>query len=189
MNAKDISAYLSILVDLGFVEKEHSILDKKRVRGTYKMKDNFFAFWFKFVSGHFSEIETWNSEPAWQYFANNFNSHLGVVFEKAAKEFLIRKKPFKFQSIGRWWHKNNEIDIVALNEETKEIGFFEVKWSNISIKKAKDILAELKVKSVEVDWNTQKRKEYFGIVAREIEDKEVLRKDGFLVFDLNDFKI
>lgn len=32
--------------------------------------------------------------------------------------------------VGRWWDKNEEIDIVALNEDEKKALFGEVKWSN-----------------------------------------------------------
>ena len=50
-----------------------------------------------------------------------------------------------------------------------------------------DILAELKNKSGYVDWNTSKRKEHFGVIAKKIVDKERLRKEGYSVFDFDDF--
>ena len=50
-----------------------------------------------------------------------------------------------------------------------------------------DILAELKNKSRYVDWNTSKRKENFGLIAKKIADKERLRKEGYSVFDFDDF--
>lgn len=186
LNAKDISSYLSILVDLGFVEKEHFITDKKRARGIYKIKDNFFAFWFRFVSRYFSDIEIWNMDQAWSNFNKNFNPYLGFVFERIAKEFLLAKKPLKFQAIGRWWHKDIEIDIVTLNEETDEIGFFEVKWSDLETREARNILNALKNKSKEVMWNNKKRKEYYGIIAKEIDGKETLRNEGWICYDLDD---
>ena len=49
------------------------------------------------------------------------------------------------------------------------------------------ILAELKNKSRYVDWNLNKRKEYFGVIAKKIADKESLRKEGHIVFDFDDF--
>ncbi len=49
------------------------------------------------------------------------------------------------------------------------------------------ILAELKKKSRYVDWNTHKRKEHFGVIAKKIEGKERLRKEGYIVFDFDDF--
>ena len=49
------------------------------------------------------------------------------------------------------------------------------------------ILAELKNKSGYVDWNTSKRKEYSGVIAKKIEGKERLRKECYIVFDFDDF--
>jgi len=190
LEAKDISSYLSILIDLGFIEKEYSILDKKRTRGIYKMKDNFFNFWFRFVSDYFGKIEINETEEAIQNFKKNFNIYLGFIFEKISKEFLIGNKnkfPFEFQKIGRWWHKNKEIDLIALNNKTKQIAFFEVKWKNLKEKEVKRIIEKLKEKSKFVDWNLNKRKEFFGLIGKKIENKKDLRKEGFLIFDLEDF--
>ena len=41
----------------------------------------------------------------------------------------MRNSKIGFSSIGRWWHRNEEIDIVVLCEENKEVYFGEVKWS------------------------------------------------------------
>jgi len=185
LEAKDISSYLSILGDIGFIQKEHSILDKKRVRGIYRMKDNFFEFWFRFVSRYFSEIEIWNSEEAWSNFRRDFNSYLGFTFERVAKEFLSERRPFPFIKVGRFWHKDKEIDLVALNEN-KEIAFLEVKWSDLNLRAARRILKELEDKSKFVNWNNEERKECFGIIAKKIKDKKKLKDDGYLCYDLDD---
>ena len=58
---------------------------------------------------------------------------------------------------------------------------------NLSFETAENMLETLKLKAKFVDWNNGKRKEYFGIAARKIEGKERLRKEGFIVFDLDDF--
>ena len=190
INAKDISSYLSILIDIGFIKREYSVLDRKRSRGVYKMKDNFFNFWFRFISPYFGKIEINELDEPIYNFKKNFNSYLGFIFEKVCKEFLIENKeklPFQFQKIGRWWRKDMEIDLVALNEETKEIGFFEVKWKDLKEKEARKILRELKEKSKFVEWNLNNRQEFFGLIAKKIENKSKLRKQGFLVYDLKDF--
>ncbi|MDL5502899.1 MAG: DUF234 domain-containing protein, partial [Candidatus Methanoperedens sp.] len=72
-------------------------------------------------------------------------------------------KQFSFSEIGRWWHGGEEIDIVALNEATKDIVFAECKWQNLSYKDAKRVLFDLQEKSKHVDWNIGKRKEHFAI--------------------------
>ena len=51
----------------------------------------------------------------------DLDSYLGRVFEEVAKQFLLRLNregslPFKFTKVGRWWHRQEEIDLVALNE-------------------------------------------------------------------------
>jgi AAA+ ATPase superfamily predicted ATPase len=188
LEAKDVSSYLSILEDIGFVKKEHSVLDKRRVRGIYRMKDNFFAFWFRFISSYFSELETWVIEGAWSDFKREFNSHLGFTFEKIAMEFLVEKKPFPFHRIGRWWHRDKEIDMVALNEETKEIVFVEAKWSDLQLGEARKIMADLKEKSRFVNWDNEERIEHFGLIAKRIEGKEELMAEGYLCYDLEDIK-
>ncbi|HDH40866.1 MAG TPA: hypothetical protein ENG12_00430, partial [Candidatus Altiarchaeales archaeon] len=57
-----------------------------------------------------------------------FNPYIGFVFEDL-RGILNRET-------GRWWHRDKEIDLVALNEESKEIGFFEVKWASLSQREA-----------------------------------------------------
>lgn len=188
IEVKDAPYYLDILMNLGIVKREIPITEKITTKKSlYKISDFFFLFWFKFIYSHKEDIEIENTEYVLSEVKNSFNSYLGFVFENIAKEFLIEKKPFKFQMIGRWWHKNIEIDIVTLNEETSEITFFEVKWSDLGTKEAGNILNELKEKSKFVEWNNKKRKEYFGIIAKNIENKENLKKEGYLVFDLDDF--
>ena len=55
------------------------------------------------------------------------------------------------------------------------------------MKVALDILETLMDKSRSVQWNNNKRTEFFGLVAKKIEGKDVLREKGFVVFDLDDF--
>jgi len=194
----DISPYLRNLIDVGLVERKTPLIDNvKSRRGTYYIKDNFVNFWFRFINPNITFIEE-------AIFSSNeikegYNRYLGFVFEKVCREFLIEKRdtlPCQFQRIGSQWGtipkrekgKNQyEIDIVVLNEERREIGFFECKYGSLKLKEAKDILIELKKKSRYVDWNQESRKEYFGMIAKKIEGKESLRKDGYTVFDFEDF--
>ena len=102
-------------------------------------------------------------------------------------EFLWGQElPFIFTKLGRWWHQDKEIDLVALNEDTKEIVFVEVKWSDLRIKETRRIVTELKKKSEFVDWNKGERQEHFGLIAKRVEGKEKLRGEGDLCYDLED---
>ena len=104
-------------------------------------------------------------------------------FQKAVFSFHL---PVKFNKIGRWWHKDREIDLVCLDETKKEALFIECKWSNLIEKEARKVLEELEEKSKFVDWD--RKKEYFGLIGKKIKNKEKLRKEGFFVWDLEDFK-
>ena len=94
---------------------------------------------------------------------------------------------FSFTKIGKWWHKDKEIDIVALNDYTKEILFAECKWKdNVNPKK---IIKDLIEKSQYVEWHNEGRKEYFAIFAKSFKEK-IEEYDGYKVYcyDLRDLE-
>ncbi len=162
MEAKNVSSYLNILADLGFVEKEISMLDSRRKRGIYKIKDNYFNFWFRFVSPYFTEIENWQNEGAVSDFENYFNRYLGTVFEDICRQLL--NSSGDYQKLGRWWYKEDEIDIVGLNEKENKILFGECKWSKnkVGLKQLEDLIE----KTENVRWKNEKRKEIFYLFSR-----------------------
>ena len=185
-----ISKYLSNLAVLRLIQKEYPITQKKEVRNArYVFSDNYLNFWFRYVYPYRSLIEEGRIERLLDSIRDDFNSYLGFVFEKICREFLWdQEMPFQFTRLGRWWHKDTEIDIVALNEVTREIAFFEVKWSSPDFNGAKRILGELEGKSKFVDWNKGVRTEYFGLIAKRLEGKESLTKEGYLCYDLEDMR-
>ncbi len=77
--------------------------------------------------------------------------------------------------------------MVALNEQTKEIAFFECKWKKLGYQQCLKILEELQEKAGFVEWFNEQRREHYGVIAKKIENKEDLKKEGFLVYDLEDF--
>ncbi|MBN2013837.1 MAG: ATP-binding protein, partial [Candidatus Altiarchaeota archaeon] len=123
-----VGKYLSILQDLDLVRREVSVTENWKTRKSiYSIKNNFFRFWFRFIYSNLQEIER-NPESVFSSLKRDFNPYLGLVFEGVAEELLYREKlPFSLSKIGRWWHRDLEIDLVALGR--KEAAFFEVKWS------------------------------------------------------------
>ncbi|MCD4810829.1 MAG: ATP-binding protein [Methanosarcinales archaeon] len=186
LSSSIISQYLSNLIILNIVKAQYPVTDmNQRSRNArYYITDNYFTFWFRFVYPNKSLIYNNLLIPD---FGSDFNHYLGHVFEKISAEFLWEVRPFGFTQMGRWWHKDVEIDLVAFNEKTKEMMFVECKWSSLSMGDCLRILNKLKEKSMAVKWNPEEMKEYFGIIAKRIEGKDALREKGFLVFDLDDF--
>ena len=187
-----VSKYLYELVNNYEIVIRKKPVIMSRDRDTrYFLLDNFFNFWFRFIYRN-SRILEINPERAFELIMKDINSYFGKAFEKLAVEFLIEMNRkgllhFEFMDIGRWWHRNEEIDIITLNREKKEISFFECKWSSLNTKEVEIIFAELKRKVALVKWHNARRKERYGVIAKHIRDKEKLRDIGYLVFDLGDF--
>ena len=187
---KNTARYLRILEDLGILRRELPVARKAK-RGIYRFKDLYFAFWFRFVAPYFEEIESGFPDGATGDFNANFNHYLGFAFEDVAKQFLIElsragKLLFRFTRVGRWWHKNEEIDLVALNESEKKALFVEVKWKSLGLREAKGVLRDLEGKAGLVglkDWE-----KFYGLVAKGVEGKEELGAEGYFAWDLEDFK-
>ncbi len=103
-------------------------------------------------------------------------------------EFLIRLKstsetPLR---IGKWWHKDKEIDLLVLNE--KACLFFEVKWRELKMRECRKVLEKLMEKSAYVEWHGEEKR--YGIIAKHVgtDDKKELRSQGYLIYDLEDFE-
>lgn len=191
IEGKKISAYLSILANLGFIREEMPVnVREKKFRGkNYLLNDSFLDFWFKIIYKNRSLIELDQKDTILKNNHNEINSFIGRKFENVCMQYIIISDVFNFTKIGRAWGKtldNNiyEIDIVALNEKTKEILFCECKWKgNVDAKK---ILAELKEKSQHVQWHNSSRKEHFCIIAKSFKKK--LDKRECMCFDLDDLE-
>ncbi len=175
-----LSRYLEILRGLRLVEKEVPATEKypdKSKLGLYRIHDRFFEFWFRYVFPMRSRLEIGKSKEVLRMIKETFDQHLSFVFEDVCKEYcleLMREGKIQFSSIGRWWQKNNEIDIVALDEEGKEIYFGEAKWSNKPV--GIDILEQLREKATLVDWNKDKRKEHFMLFSKSGFTEAMLKK-------------
>ena len=187
-----VSKYLDVLKSLHIVREEIPVTaSRKFKRRLYLISDSYFNFWFRYVYPNKIDLEAGRSEEITALVKKDFSDYAGHMFEVLVDDLIRTKyvlKQFSFSEIGRWWHGGEEIDIVAINEATKDIVFTECKWQKLSYKDAEKLIAALKEKSKHVDWNVGKRKEYFAIFAKKIEGKEALRKSGFLVWDLEDYR-
>lgn len=184
----DISPYLRNLIEVGMIKRVVPVTENPKSRlGRYYLNDNFLKFWFRYIYPNLSSIGEGIFDI--NVVKEDYSNYLGGVFKEISRQFLIkeRERIFGFSKIGKWWHKDKEIDIVALSDATKEILVVECKWRNLTCWQAEKILDDLSEKAKSVQWNNDSRKEYFGIVAKKIEGKDDLRGEGFVVFDIDDF--
>lgn len=167
-----ITRYLKTLIDLDILEREVPITEdnpEKSKRGLYQIKDNFILFWFKFISPNLGMIETGHSDLAMQRIRQNFiDTHVSFVYEDICREKMWqlnaeRKWDFTFEKVGRWWDNQEEIDLVALDSNGKNIIFGECKYWKGPV--GLDILAQLKRKAKNVEWNRDFRHEYYVLFS------------------------
>lgn len=183
----NLSKYLSVLENLHFVE--HVLPLGRRKGGIYEMNDPFFRFWFRFVYPNMSDLEMGLVDVVYSRISSQINAYYGKQFEGLVIEEMKNGRipqPFPFTDLRPWWHKEREIDVVAVNDETKQILFAECKWKTLDARDAHRVITTLEKKSEYVQWNNDSRKEYFALFAKKIEGKEDLREKGYIAFDLSD---
>jgi hypothetical protein len=148
--------YINTLCELGILYKETPFGEKESARKTiYGISDFMFRFWYRYVFGNRTLLETGAQETVWQRrIQPNYNDYMGLVFEKVCKDYLYRKNsqgelPILFTSIGRWWgtnpkdRKQVEIDLIA--EDDNSYLMCECKWRNEAL--GMSVLSELQRKA------------------------------------------
>ena len=191
-----ITKYLSLLKDdFEIIEREVPLIKGKK--GIYEIRNNLFHFWFSNVWAYAELIERNEEEVVAEKVKNNLNSWISFKFEDIIREMIRDKLLFsEFSKIGKQWGKipnkpkgenTYEIDLVALNEKTKEILFGECKWKERA--NPKKILEELVEKAQYVQWHNRERKETFAIFAKSF-SKRIEEFEGKKVycFDLKDLE-
>lgn len=165
-----VARYLDILRSLGFVEKDVPVTEKypeKSKQGLYRLHDKFFTFWFKFVFPNRSRLEIENVDYVLKLIKDTFEHQVSSIYEDVCMDLckdLAKDGLIYYTSIGKWWSKDEEIDIVALDDETKTAYFGECKWSNKKV--GDDIYQDLVRKSQLVDWHKGKRKDRFILFSK-----------------------
>lgn len=131
-DSRRIQPYLNTLNTLDLVKKEVPITEKNPQRsrkGIYKIKDQLFAFWFRFIFPNLQFIENEQTAKVMGELETNINQSNSFVFEEVSRDFLL--KNFQFDKIGNYWDKDIEIDIMAQKDDKWYMG--ECKWRNRKI--------------------------------------------------------
>ncbi len=133
------SNQIQSLISLGIVKKETPITEKESSRKTiYRLEDNMFLFWYRFVRPNISTIIRGIGEQVYEQMVKpHLNDFMGSIFEEICQQYvylpkIYKKLPFPIGNTGRWWGNNpkkkcqEEIDIMA--ENGMDALFVECKW-------------------------------------------------------------
>ena len=180
--------YLKDLTDLlGIVERHRGL----KMKSFYEISDRFYNFWCRFIYKYSS---TENREELYKKILENLSTFFGWSFEKTVRENILSlfknfQRAFKYYGCYRKSGKREafDIDVVALNEKSKEILFAECKWKEKI--NARKVAKELAEKSQYVQWHNAERRESFAIFAKSF-SKRINEFEGKKVycFDLRDMK-
>ncbi len=190
-----LTRYLKTLEELELIELSKPITAKKKSRSTiYSLKDNYFKFWFGFIYPFTKDLDSFVFDSFERNFKQNFNAYLGKQFELVCREAVRLANPINSTNIGKWWgayrdietkeRKAAEIDIVSINEQTKDILFVECKWQNGV--DAKKILAGLIKKAKFVQLTNNAQKEHYAIFAKSF--RERINEPNVTLFDMKELE-
>ena len=126
---KNVGGYLDRLEnEYTIIKKVKPIFAKEGSRTLrYEIIDNFFNFWFRFIYKYKSAIEIENYQYVKDIVNRDYTTYSGRFLEKYFTEKL--KLSNQYSDIGTYWERGNEneIDIVAVNDDTKTMLIAEVK--------------------------------------------------------------
>lgn len=165
------SVYLKNLMELGIVEREFSVDAKIKEqansgRGTYRLTDNFFRFWYAFGFANYSQLEDGDVDGVYEYVVKPaLHEFASFAFEDVCREFvrMLQKKnelPFRYSKMGRWMGKTTvrdekasdglrtaetEIDLLCIGKDAREYLVGECKFKGVpfSYSEYLDTLAKL----------------------------------------------
>ncbi|HDQ08209.1 MAG TPA: ATP-binding protein [Methanoculleus sp.] len=181
IETRGLYPYLEGMIRLGFIERESPFLGSSR-NSVYKIQDNLLGFWYRYVSPEKGRIET----DTFRYEECDMTQYFGERFETFIRDEVAPLLYPGYES-GRWWHKEEEIDIVAIDRREKIIVFGECKYGTKSARDAERILRRLRAKSECVPVEEGYSKKY-ALFAGMVGGKETLKKKDYQVFDLEDIR-
>jgi len=155
LESNKCAKYLASLIALGLVRKEYPFGETTSKRSVYRLEDQMFRFWYRFVFSNLSAITAGLGEAVFDNEVEpQLNAYMGIIFEDICKQWLFEQAkrnalPFFIGNAGRWWGTNHltraqeEIDIMAVRKD--DALFAECKWQNANV--GMDVYNELKRKS------------------------------------------
>lgn len=139
IQATKLPYYITGLTDLGIIEKEYPATVKVKARakskaGLYQLSNDYFRFYYRYIYPYTSEILEGSTDIVLEdIILKTLTEYTAKTFEKVSIQYLRRwnnnrQLNARYTTIGRYWLKDMEIDIVAFNPKNQYL-FGECKWT------------------------------------------------------------
>lgn len=152
-----ISVYINNLIEHGLIEKIVSYDTYGRdnaLKGIYRIKDSFMAFFYRFVYQNLTQLEILQGEKFYEKYIEPYlfdfgkNAFRDVCFEYIMILDRIGKLPIKVSEYGTWVGKVGNIDIILKDSadhtligycefEKNEMSFEDFEWLKFCVSQAK----------------------------------------------------
>jgi AAA+ ATPase superfamily predicted ATPase len=147
------SYYLDRLEDLKLIEPDYPVTaDPTRSRKRrYRISDNLFRFWFRFVHGRSGRYELYDETAYSDLVEPQLPDFVSETFEQLCQQAIPTLYPnLRFlERPGSWWHQEHEVDVVGLTSAGTLLAG-EVKFTTQPI--GFDVLSRLREEATLIDW-------------------------------------
>ncbi len=192
-----ISFYLNTLQEMGLIERAVPATESqphKSRQGIYRILDHYFRFWFRFIFPNRSLLQRGEVEQVCAQIEAELEQFVGLAFESICREFVWKeyregRLGFTPQTVGSWWRRNEEIDVVAIGDDAILLG--ECKWTSKPV--GDNLLADLERKAHSVlsqgHWHTVYYAHFSrsgftpSVIARKGSDEALLLVTPDLILD------
>ena len=125
----EIGGYLTRLEDqFELIAKNQPLFETTSNKNCrYKIMDNFFRFWFRFIFKYQYLIQVRMFDELRNIINHDYEVFSGIALERYFQAKFIAEH--SYSRIGGWWDRKgeNEIDLVGENEFKETLDFFEIK--------------------------------------------------------------
>lgn len=196
MSSTVLSHYLAQLVEMELLDRQVPVTEKspeKSRKGAYEIKDNFLRFWFRFLFPYKNLVEVGETKRVLDIIKRDFDTFIGPVAEEVVRRAVGEANingalPARFENIGRYWNKRDEIDICGLPEKKGPYLWGECRWRNK--KMGPDVYDALKKKVEDARFNVDGENLYFLFSKSGFSAKlrEIAKSDEIILWDLADLE-
>lgn len=124
-----VGGYLTKLErEYDFIGKKQPLFERsERKNCLYKIDDNFYRFWFRFIFKYNYLIEVKMFDELRGIVVRDYDVFSGIALERYFAAKFVEER--RYSRLGGWWNRKGEqeIDLVCENEFTNELAFYEVK--------------------------------------------------------------
>lgn len=136
IGSSSLTFHLGKLQELRLVERRLPVTltaaqQRTSKQGRYHLSDPFFRFYFRFLFPHLSKLTS--PEEIAAHIKNELRAFVGLAFEKLAQQWVVNQAragrlPFAPEAVGSHWSRRVQVDVVAINHQSRQILLGECKW-------------------------------------------------------------